>query len=142
MDNNNIKTEDATNIEESYGTISFADEVISTIAGLATIEIEGVAGMSGRLVDGFTEFLGKKNFSKGIKVAVGKEDVSIDISIVVNYGVSIPQVCKNIQKSVVEAIKTMTGLRAAAVNVRVQGLVFKETPFMEESSEKTEMPSK
>ena len=53
-------TEESTEItKESYGAISFADEVLTIIAGLATIEIEGVAGMSGKLVDGITEFLGR-----------------------------------------------------------------------------------
>lgn len=112
--------------KESYGTISFADEVISTIAGLATIDIEGVAGMSGKMIDGITEFLGKKNLSKGIKVEVGKEEVTVSMNIVVNYGVSIPEVCKKIQKSVMKAIETMAGLRVLAVNVGVQGLVFKD----------------
>lgn len=132
-------TEESTEtMKESYGTISFADEVISMIAGLATIEIEGVAGMSGKLVDGITEFLGRKNFSKGIKVEVGKEDVLVDINIVVNYGISIPDVCQSIQKSVIKAIESMAGLHVTAVNVAVQGLVFKDTPVMEAPVEKSE----
>ena len=68
-----IKLEETTTLkEETNGTISFANDVISTIVSLATVEIDGVAGMSGGLVDGITELLGKKNFSKGIKVEVGK----------------------------------------------------------------------
>ena len=140
MNNDILKqTEESTEtIKESYGTISFADEVISMIAGLATIDIEGVAGMSGKLVDGITEFLGKKNFSKGIKVEVGKEDVLVNINVVVNYGVSIPDVCLNIQKSVIKAVESMAGLHVTAVNVAVQGLVFKDTPVMEAPVEKTQ----
>ncbi len=109
---------------------------------LQPLKLRGVAGMSGKLVDGITEFLGRKNFSKGIKVEVGKEDVVVDINIVVNYGVSIPDVCQNIQKSVVKAIESMAGLHVVAVNVAVQGLVFKDTPGIEEPVEKSEKSSK
>ena len=138
-----INTEETTTLKkESNGTISFANEVISTIAGLATIDIDGVAGMSGGLVDGITEFLGRKNFSKGIKVEVGKEEVAVDINIIVNYGVSVPEVCQNIQQSVVKAIETMTGLRVVEVNVGIQGVVFKDEPIVEETAEIPEKASK
>ena len=138
-----INTEETTTLKkESNGTISFANEVISTIAGLATIDIEGVAGMSGGLVDGITEFLGRKNFSKGIKVEVGKEEVAVDINIIVNYGISIPEVCQNIQQSVVKAIETMTGLRVIEVNIGIQGVVFKDEPVAEDPEELPEKASK
>lgn len=134
-----VKAEETTTIKkESNGTISFANEVISTIAGLAAVDIEGVAGMSGGLVDGITEFLGRKNFSKGIKVEVGKEEVAVDIDIIVYYGVSIPDVCQNIQQSVAKAIETMTGLRVIEVNIGIQGVVFKDEPVAEQPEEKPE----
>ncbi len=145
MSDNNvaINTEETTTLKkESNGTISFANDVISTIAGLATMEIEGVAGMSGGLVDGITEFLGRKNFSKGIKVEVGKEEVAVDINIIVNYGISVPEVCQNIQQSVVKAVETMTGLRVVEVNVGIQGVVFKDEPLEEEPAEASEKPPK
>lgn len=135
-----INTEETTTLKkESNGTISFANDVISTIAGLATMEIDGVAGMSGGLVDGITEFLGRKNFSKGIKVEVGSEEVAVDINIIVNYGISVPEVCQNIQQSVVKAVETMTGLRVIEVNVGIQGVAFKDEPIEEEP---LEMPDK
>src|SRR5664280_592607 len=131
-----INTQETTTLrKESNGTISFANEVISTIAGIATMEIDGVAGMSGGLVDGITEFLGRKNFSKGIKVEVGKEEVAVDINIIVHYGISVPEVCQNIQQSVVKAIETMTGLRVIEVNVGIQGVVFKDEQIEEEPME-------
>ena len=98
--------------------------------------------MSGGLVDGITEFLGRKNFSKGIKVEVGKEEVAVDINIIVNYGISVPEVCQNIQQSVVKAIETMTGLRVVEVNVGIQGVVFKDEPIVEETAEIPEKASK
>ena len=121
-----IKLEETTTLkEETNGTISFANDVISTIVGLATVEIDGVAGMSGGLVDGITELLGNKNFSKGIKVEVGKEEVAVDINIVVKYGVSIPEVCQNIQQSIIKAVETMTGLKVVEVNIQIAGIDLK-----------------
>jgi len=123
---------DATAVKkESNGTITFASEVIATIAGLAAIDIKGVAGMSGGFVDGFVELLGRKNLTKGIKVEVGKEEVAVDIAIVVEYGVPIPEVAENIQTSVIKAIETMTGLKVVEVNIGVQGINVKEHQKLE-----------
>ena len=108
--------------QEQNGTITFANEVLATIAGLAACDIEGVAGMVGSLKDGFTGILGKKNLSKGVKVAVNENVVSVDVRIIVNYGVIVPDVCGNIQRSVKNALETMTGLSVAAVNIMVEGV--------------------
>ena len=108
--------------QEQNGTITFANEVLATIAGLAACDIEGVAGMVGSLKDGCTGILGKKNLSKGVKVAVNENVVSVDVRIIVNYGVIVPDVCGNIQRSVKNALETMTGLSVAAVNIMVEGV--------------------
>ncbi len=112
--------------KDSNGTITFASEVIATIAGLASIDIPGVAGMSGGFVDGFAELLGRKNLTKGVKVEVGAEEVAVDIAIVVEYGVIIMDVADNVQTSVIKAIETMTGLKVIEVNIAVQGIDISE----------------
>lgn len=108
--------------EEQNGSISFANDVVATIAGLATVEIEGVAGMSGGLSGGLAELLGRKNLTKGVKVEVGKEECAVDVFIIVDYGVEIPQVSEKIQASVKKAVETMTGLRVVETNVHIQGV--------------------
>ena len=108
--------------ELSQGTIKIADEVVSIIAGLATIEVPGIAGMSGGFVGGIAEILGKRNLSKGVKVAVGETETAIDLFIITDYGVSIPDVAKQVQKNVKVAIENMTGLDVVQVNVHVQGI--------------------
>ena len=110
-------------VEEPNGTISFTNDVISTIVGLATVDIDGVASMSGGIGDGIGEFVGRKNYSKGVKVEVGKDDVVIDMKIVVKYGFSIPEICKNIQQSVTKSVETMTGLKVKKLNIAIQGIV-------------------
>lgn len=109
------------------GRIIFADDVVATIASLAAADVPGVAGMSGGVVEGFTEKLGKKSLTKGVKVEVGKEEVAVDISVLIQYGFRIRDVCLEIQKAVKTAIETMTGLRAVEINVFVQAVVFEQT---------------
>lgn len=126
--------------KESNGTITFASEVISTIAGLAAIDIPGVAGMSGGFVDGIVDLLGRKNLSKGIKVEVGQEEVAVDIAIVVDYGTPIPDVAESIQTSVIKAVETMTGLKVVEVNISVQGIKIKDEFMPQSATIKTKQP--
>ena len=106
------------------GTIRIADEVVGIIAGLAATEVEGVAGMSGGLVGGIAEMLGKKNLSKGVKVEVGEREAAVDLFIIAEYGVRIPDVALRVQENVKRAIDSMTGLDVVEVNIHVQGVGF------------------
>ncbi|MFC5403940.1 Asp23/Gls24 family envelope stress response protein [Cohnella soli] len=118
------------------GTIEIAPEVIEVIAGLATIEVEGVAGMSGGLSAGIGELLGRKNLSKGVKVEVGQREAAVDVSIIVHYGRKIPEVSTEIQRNVKSSIETMTGLNVVEVNVHIHDVHFKagDKPDDEESN--------
>lgn len=119
--------------ENSLGSIRIADEVVEVIAGLAASEVEGVVGMSGGLVGDLANMLGRnKNLSKGVKVEVGEHEVAVDLFIVVEYGVAIPDVALNVQEAVKEAIESMTGLRVVEANVHVQGVNFKALPETKE----------
>ena len=119
-------------INNALGTIRIADEVVSIIAGLAATEVEGVAGMSGGIAGGIAEILGRKNFSKGVKVEVGEKEAAIDLYIIVKYGVRIPDIALNVQEAVKAAIEIMTGLSTVEVNVHVQGVGFPEDVKTEE----------
>ena len=77
-------------IPEEVGSVKIADEVISIVAGLAATEVAGVAGMSGGLAGGIAELLGKKNFSKGVKVIVAGKTVTVEIYVIIEYGICIP----------------------------------------------------
>lgn len=107
---------------QSHGAIKIADEVVSIIAGLATLEVGGIAGMSGGFVGGIAEILGKRNLSKGVKVAVGETETAIDLYVITDYGISIPEVAMTVQKNVKTAIENMTGLDVVEVNVHIQGI--------------------
>lgn len=103
--------------------IKIADDVVAVIAGVAVSEVSGVSEMAGGFAGGITEVLsGKKNLAKGIKVEIGEKDTKIDVNIIVEYGVRIPDVAYEIQNRVKKAVETMTGLNVAEVNVHVQGV--------------------
>lgn len=142
MADNELSSRATAVVKESNGSITFANEVVATIAGLAAADIPGVAGMSGGLVDGMAEMMGRKNVTKGIRVEVGTEEVAVDVAIVVEYGRPITQVAEQIQSSVKKAIETMTGLKVVEVNVDVQGIKFKEeTPQGEEAAKQPVTPA-
>ena len=115
------------------GEIQIAPEVIEVIAGLATVEVEGVAGMSGGFAGDFVELLGRKNLSKGVKVEVGQLQAAVDVSVIMEYGYRIPDVAAQIQTNVKKSIQNMTGLNVIEVNVHVHDVRFKNTEKTEES---------
>lgn len=117
---------------EGMGSVRIADEVVSIIAGLAATEVEGIAGMSGGLVGGIAEMVGRKNLAKGVKVEVGETEAAVDLYIIVKYGVRIPDVALGVQEKVKNAIESMTGLSVVEVNVHVQGVGFPEPEAKEE----------
>jgi uncharacterized alkaline shock family protein YloU len=83
------------NENQELGTIKISEEVVSVIAGLAATEVPGVAGMSGGVVNGISEMLGR---------------------------VRIPEVAWNVQENVKNAVENMTGLKVVEVNIHVQGV--------------------
>ncbi|RKD27877.1 Uncharacterized conserved protein YloU, alkaline shock protein (Asp23) family [Caminicella sporogenes DSM 14501] len=106
----------------NYGQVKISDEVVGTIAGLAAAEVEGIYSMSGGLAGNISDLLGRKSLSKGVKVEVGEEEAAIDLYVIVDYGVKIPDVAWKVQEKVKNAIETMTGLRVVEVNIHVQGV--------------------
>lgn len=109
--------------EENNNKIKIADEVVAVIAGKAVSEIPGVFDMSGGFAGGISEVLsGKKSLSKGIKVLITEKEAKIDVNIIVEYGVRIPEIAFEIQTKVKKAVETMTGLKVSEVNVHVQGV--------------------
>lgn len=108
---------------ENNTNIKISDDVVSVIAGVAVSEVPGVAQMSGGFAGGISEVLsGKKNLSKGIKVETGEKETKIDVNIIVEYGVRIPDVAFEIQNKVKKAVESMTGLKVVEVNVHIQGV--------------------
>jgi len=103
--------------------ITYASEVVAIIAGLAANEVEGIAGMcnvSGNILSK------NRNVTKGVKVEVGTEEVSVDLYVIVEYGTPIQRASMDAQENVRKAIESMTGLHVVRVDVHVQSVSFEQ----------------
>ena len=108
--------------ESPIGEVKIADDVVATIAGLATTEVEGVASMQGNLTNEIVGKLGVKNLSKGVKIELMRGKVHAELSVIMRYGYSIPKTCNAIQDRVKTSIENMTGLDVESVNIRIVGV--------------------
>ena len=113
---------------DSTGTITYANEVIAIISGVAANEVEGVAGMTGS-GGSLADILGRRgqssrNLTKGVKVDVQDGKVQVHVGIIIDYGSPVPEVATNIQENVKKAVETMSGLSVSNIDVHVQAMSF------------------
>ena len=111
----------------SKGTIIIETDVIAKIAGYIATGCYGVVGMAYRSrTDGFANLLKRDNLTKGIKVSISDKKVSLDMHIIVEYGINISVVCDSIISNVKYHVSTLTGLEVENVNVFVEGFRVQE----------------
>ena len=110
------------NRKTDLGTIKLRREVISSIAGLAAQEVEGVYGLLPSLMSKLGELFGKKNYDAGVRVELGDADAKITLYVIVEYGVNIPEIANSVQDNVRQAIDKMTGIANVEVNVEISGI--------------------
>ena len=115
---NNYKIE----LENSHGEVVIADEVVAVIAGLAAMEVEGVATMAGDATRELISKIGKKSLSKGVRVDILEGVVTVAIALNIKYGYNVMGISTKVQEKVKAAIENMTGLTVADVNIRVVGV--------------------
>ncbi|MDL4841591.1 Asp23/Gls24 family envelope stress response protein [Aquibacillus rhizosphaerae] len=108
--------------DSNLGKVEIAPEVIEVIAGIATTEVAGVSHTRGNFATGVAERLGKKTHGKGIKVELTNSGVLIDVFVIIDYGVRIPEVAQKIQTNIRQALKNMTSLEIDEINVHVVGV--------------------
>ena len=110
--------------EQENGLVLISEDVVATIAINAVNDIDGFAGLIAKPGADIVELIGKKNWGKGLKITIGEDDaLSIDCNITVAYGQSVVSVAKAVQDSVTNALESMAGVKIAAVNVNVCGIV-------------------
>lgn len=108
--------------DENLGEVKIADEVVAIIAGLAAMEVDGVASMAGNATREIISRLGVKSLSKGARVDVLDGIVTVSINLNLKYGYSIMEISGKVQEKVKAAIENMTGLTVADVNIRIAGV--------------------
>jgi uncharacterized alkaline shock family protein YloU len=106
-----------------YGQIRINNNVIAIIAHETAKRMPGVVELQGSLADGIAGMMGKKPKDKGIRVEKENEELlTIDLTVVLEFGVRIPEICVQLQAAVKSAVEDMTGQQVYAVNVLVQGI--------------------
>jgi uncharacterized alkaline shock family protein YloU len=113
-------------LQSDRGQTTIADPVVTKVAGLAAREVAGVYELGG----GVARALGAvaqrlpvgDNTSRGVSVEVGEKEAAIDLTVIVEYGESIPKVAQQIRENVVRRIEGITGLSVTEVNVAVNDL--------------------
>ncbi len=127
--------------EDKIGNVKISVDVIATVASIATNEIKGVAGMSGTALGGIADILGgKKSKGKGVKVEISENSCVIDLNIVVDYGVRIPDIAWDVQENVKNSVESMTGMTVSKVNIHVEGINFdKEKELAQEPAPEEEI---
>ena len=113
--------------ESDQGSIRISEDVVASIAALATSETAGVSGLYSTLTSDIVSFLSKKNLSKGVRIEIGEDGtVEIEIGFLALFGHNICEVAKQVQDGVHTAIENMSGLTPACVNVHVAGVTFEK----------------
>ena len=112
-------------IKEPIGSLRISKDVLATIAANATKEIEGVAGIA-PLTTNIRNWITKKQSAVPMPVSISLHDeiAVIDISVILKADVNIPEVCRNIQVAVKDAVQSMTSINVAKVNVSVADISF------------------
>jgi uncharacterized alkaline shock family protein YloU len=106
-----------------FGQIRINNNVIAIIAHETAKKVPGVVELQGSLADDLAGMIGKKSKDRGIRVEKESEELlTIDLAVVLEYGVRIPDICVQLQEAVKQAVEDMTGQHVYAVNVVVQGI--------------------
>jgi len=108
------------------GNVEISHQVIEILLGIATSQVEGVYEMRGSLSSRLDSLFGRINHGKGVDVVFNDNQVSADVFVYLEYGVSIPKVSLEIQKSAIEQLEFMTDLTLNEINVHVVGLIAKK----------------
>ena len=118
--------------DQDNGQITYANDVIATIVSVATAEVDGISGIAGG--GSLTGILAKGKTPRGVRVDMNGEDVKVDVSVTVDYGMPIQKVGRNAQENVRKSIESMTGLHVNQVDLHVVGVSFeKENQEMQQS---------
>lgn len=113
---------------DELGSIHISEDVLAVTAAAAALEVEGVGGLPANLGSDIAELLaGRKNLSKGVRVNVNEERVTVEISVLVRYGSSVQKAARAVQDAVATAIENTSGLTVETVNVHVTGVTFDQS---------------
>jgi uncharacterized alkaline shock family protein YloU len=115
-------------LDTDKGQTTIANPVVTKVAGIAAREVGGVHQLGGgvaRALGAVTQRLPVgDNSAQGVSVEVGEREAAVDVTVIVDYGESIPRVAQEIRDNVIRRIEGITGLTVTEVNVAVNDLYF------------------
>ncbi|MDH6117405.1 putative alkaline shock family protein YloU [Kitasatospora sp. GAS204A] len=122
---------------EERGRTALADGVVEKIAGMAAREVPGIHALGSGLARTFGAMRdrvpgGRSSISRGIKAEVGEKQTAIDIALVVEYGVVIPELAATVRRNIILSVERMTGLEVVEVNIAVNDVHLPDEPDEEE----------
>ncbi|MEH7143291.1 Asp23/Gls24 family envelope stress response protein [Priestia megaterium] len=118
--NTAVKSQENTN----QNTLTFEDQVIKKIAGIAANEIKGILSMSGGFMSGLTDrFRSTEDITKGINAEVEEKQVALDLKVIVEYGKNVPSIFSETVNNVKKSVHDMTGLEVVEVNMHVEDVM-------------------
>ncbi|GAA1402520.1 hypothetical protein GCM10009639_46030 [Kitasatospora putterlickiae] len=122
------------------GRTALAVGVVEKIAGMAAREIGGIHALGTGLSRTFGAMRdrvpgGRGSVGRGIKAEVGEKQTAIDIALVVEYGVVIPELARQVRENIIDAVERMTGLEVVEVNIAVNDVHLPDEPDVEEEEE-------
>ena len=110
-------------ITNELGSVYISEDVLLKVVGYAALECYGIVAMSSRRAkDDLVEWLGRENLSKGVQIRNVDDKIDVDLFIIVEYGISIAEVCKTIVDTVRYKLESMVGVKVRNINVSVEGI--------------------
>ena len=123
-----LATKGSEPLESEQGQTTIADSVVTKVAGLSAAEVPGVHELGGgaaRAVGAVTQKVGLTDSrSQGVSVEVGEKEAAVDLTVIVEYGESIPVVADEVRRQVIKRVEGITGLKVVEVNISVNDLYF------------------
>ncbi|WP_048764467.1 Asp23/Gls24 family envelope stress response protein [Streptococcus cristatus] len=111
---------------EQLGEIVIAPRVLEKIIAIATAKVEGVHSFANKSM---SDSLSMRTLGRGVALHTDEsDDISVDIYLYLEYGISVPTVAVAIQKAVKSAVNDMAEVELSAVNIHVAGIVPEKSP--------------
>jgi uncharacterized alkaline shock family protein YloU len=121
-------TREAAALESERGSTTLADLVVTKVASIAALEIPGVHELGGGMARAMGDVRQRVGISdsrtQGVSVEVGQREAAVDLTLVIEYGESIPQVSEAVRNNVIKRVEGITGLSVTEVNIAVNDLYF------------------